>query len=69
MDIRKRDNQNRGPMSLEKTRTLMDQLARLVRACGFDVAIGCDMVDVDAYNHGVILAEDRERAMRCKVLD
>ena len=54
-------------MSLEKTRTLKDQLARLVRACGFDVAVGCNMVD--AYDHGVIPAENRERAMKCEVLD
>lgn len=66
-DIRERDNQNRGPMSLEKTRMLMDQLARLVRACGLDVAISCNIVN--AYDHGMIPAEDRERAMRCEVLD
>ncbi len=46
-------------MSLEKMRTLMDQLARLVRACGFDVAIGCDMVNT--YDHGVIPAERIKR--------
>jgi hypothetical protein len=66
-DKHKHDNQNPGLMSLEKTRTLMDQLTRLVRTCGFDVSVGCDMVD--AYDHGVILPEDRERAMRCEALD
>jgi hypothetical protein len=54
-------------LSLEGTRTLTDQLARLVRMCGFDVALCCNMVD--AYNHGVVRPEDRERAMRCKALD
>ncbi len=38
--------------SLEVMRTLTNQLVRLVRTCGFDVAIGCTMVD--AYKHGVI---------------
>jgi hypothetical protein len=54
-------------LSLEGTRTLTDQLARLVRTCGFNVTLCCDMVD--AYNHGVVCPEDWERAMRCKALD
>ncbi|KAL3816992.1 hypothetical protein ACHAXA_010112 [Cyclostephanos tholiformis] len=66
-DDHENDNKNRGLLSLEGTRTLTDQLSRLVRTCGFDVAVGCDMID--AYDHGVVHAEDRERAMRCEALD
>jgi hypothetical protein len=61
-DERERDDARPLP-SLEVTRTLADQLAR-VRACGFDVAVGCTMVD--AYEHGVIRDGDRRRAMRCE---
>ncbi len=49
------------------TRTLTDQLVRLVRMCGFNVAVGCTMVG--AYKHGVIRDGDQERMMRCKALD
>ncbi len=38
--------------SLEVTRTLTDQIVGFVCMCGFDVAVGCTMVD--AYKHGVI---------------
>ncbi len=54
-------------LSLEVTRTLTNQLIRLVRTCGFDVAVGCTMVN--AYKHGVIRNGDQERAMCCKALD
>ncbi|KAL3778718.1 hypothetical protein ACHAW5_006115 [Stephanodiscus triporus] len=64
-DERESDNARLLP-SLEVTRTLADQLAR-VRTCGFDVAVGCTMVD--AYEHGVMRDGDRRRAMRCEVLD
>lgn len=57
---------DRSRLSLETTLTLADQLSRLV-GCGFDVAVGCDMMD--AYDHGVISAEDRRRAARCEMLD
>ncbi len=60
-------NQRERLLSLEGTRTLTDQLTRLVRTCGFDVALCCDMVD--AYDHGVVRPEDRERAMQFKALD
>jgi hypothetical protein len=53
--------------SLEVMRILTDQLVRLVRTCGFNVAVGCTMVD--AYKHSVIRDGDREHAMRCKALD
>ncbi len=49
------------------TRTLTDQLVRLVRTCGFNVVVGCTMVS--AYKHGVIRDGDREHAMRCEALD
>ncbi len=61
------DNRQERLLSLEGTRTLTDQLARLVWTCGFDVTLCCDMVD--AYDHGVVCPEDWERAMRCKALD
>jgi len=48
------------------TRTLVNQLAR-VRTCGFDVVVGCTMVD--AYEHGVMRDGDRRRTMRCEALD
>jgi hypothetical protein len=60
------DDRRERLLSLEGMRTLADQLARLVRTCGFDVALCCNMVD--AYNHGVERPEDRERAMWCKAL-
>ncbi len=49
------------------TRTLDDQLVRLVRTCGFDVTVGCTMFD--AYEHGVIRDGDRACALRCEALD
>jgi hypothetical protein len=52
--------------SLEVTRTLVNQLAR-VRTCGFDVVVGCTMVD--AYEHGVMRDGDWRRTMRCEALD
>jgi hypothetical protein len=54
-------------LSLERTRTLHDQLSRLVHSCGFDIAIGCNMMD--AYDHGVVRSEDRQRACQCEMLD
>eukprot|EP00580_Thalassiosira_gravida_P002043 CAMPEP_0201602534 /NCGR_PEP_ID=MMETSP0492-20130828/3236_1 /ASSEMBLY_ACC=CAM_ASM_000837 /TAXON_ID=420259 /ORGANISM="Thalassiosira gravida, Strain GMp14c1" /LENGTH=325 /DNA_ID=CAMNT_0048066073 /DNA_START=11 /DNA_END=988 /DNA_ORIENTATION=+ len=59
-------SQQQQQLSLEKTRTLSDQLAKLT-GCGFDIAAGCDMND--AYNHGVIPASDARRASRCEMLD
>ncbi len=53
--------------SLEVTRTLTNQLVRLVRTCSFDVAVGCTMVN--AYKNGVIRDGNQERTMRCKALD
>jgi O-methyltransferase involved in polyketide biosynthesis len=53
-------------LSLEVTRTVSDQLNKLVQ-CGFDVAVGCDMFD--AYNHGVIPMNDARHASRCEMLD
>ena len=61
------DRHHRHLLSLEGTRTLTDQLSRLVRDSGFDVAVGCDMSD--AYDHGVVRREDRTRAMRSEALD
>ena len=61
------DRHHRRLLSLEGTRTLADQLSRLVRDGGFDVAVGCDMAD--AYDHGVVRREDRTRAMRSEALD
>ncbi len=49
------------------TRTLTNQLVRLVCTCGFNIAVGCTMVG--AYKHGVIPDGDQERAMRCEALD
>jgi hypothetical protein len=53
--------------SLEVTGTLTNQLIRLVRTCGFNIAVGCTMVS--AYKHGVIRNGDQEHAMRCEALD
>ncbi len=61
------DDRQEWLLSLEGTRTLTDQLARLIRTCSFDVALCCDMVN--AYNHGVVCPKDRKRAMQCKALD
>ena len=53
--------------SLEVMRILTNQLVRLVCMCGFNVTVGCTMVN--AYKHGVIHDGDHERAMRCRVLN
>lgn len=53
-------------LSLETTRTVPDQLSKLTQ-CGFDIAVGCDMMT--AYDHGIISIDDRRRAARCEVLD
>jgi hypothetical protein len=53
--------------SLEVTLTLTDQIISFVCTCGFNVAVGCTMVD--AYKHGVIRDGDQERVMCCKALD
>lgn len=53
-------------LSLDKTRTLSDQLTKLTTA-GFDFAVGCNMID--AYYNGVICVEDVRRAARCEMLD
>ena len=55
-----------GVLSLEKTRTLSDHLAKLTKS-GFDVAVGCNMMD--AYDHGIVSIDDRRRAARCEMLD
>jgi hypothetical protein len=54
-------------LGLEGTRTLSDQLSRLVHSGGFDIAVGCDMMS--AYNYGVISDEERRVAARCEMLD
>jgi hypothetical protein len=61
------NDENDDILSLERTRTLHDQLSRLVHSCGFDIAIGCNMMD--AYDHGVVRTEDRQRACQCEMLD
>ena len=60
------DISTRSLLSLEKTRNLDDQLSKLTQS-GFDVAVGCHMMD--AYDHGVISMEERRRAARCEMLD
>lgn len=61
------DNEsNRPQLSLEHTLTLSDQLTKLTKA-GFDIGAGCNMMN--AYNYGVISANDRRRAARCEMLD
>mmetsp|Transcript_9063 Transcript_9063/g.18713 ORF Transcript_9063/g.18713 Transcript_9063/m.18713 type:complete len:499 (+) Transcript_9063:124-1620(+) len=54
------------PLSLEKTRTLSDQLAKLIQS-GFDIAVGCHMMD--AFDHGIVSIEERKRSTRCDMLD
>ena len=64
------DNENKNRqllLGLEGTRTLSDQLSRLVHSGGFDIAIGSDMMS--AYNHGVISEEERRIAAKCEMLD
>ena len=53
-------------LSLEATPTVSDQLNKFIQ-CGFDVAVGCDMMD--AYNHGVIHTDDVRHAAKCEMLD
>jgi hypothetical protein len=53
-------------LSLERTRTLSDHLAKLTKS-GFDIAVGCNMMD--AYDHGIVSIDDRRRAARCEMLD
>ena len=44
--------------SLEVMRTLTDQIVTFVCTCGFDVAVGCTMVNAYKYKHGVICDGD-----------
>ncbi len=60
------DGEQHEQLSLEKTSTLSDHLAKLNK-CGFDIAVGCDMMN--AYDHGVVSVDDRRRAARCEMLD
>lgn len=60
------DGEQREQLSLEKTSSLSDHLGRLNK-CGFDIAVGCHMMD--AYDHGVVSIDDRRRAARCEMLD
>eukprot|EP00571_Detonula_confervacea_P012026 CAMPEP_0172307094 /NCGR_PEP_ID=MMETSP1058-20130122/8021_1 /TAXON_ID=83371 /ORGANISM="Detonula confervacea, Strain CCMP 353" /LENGTH=499 /DNA_ID=CAMNT_0013019167 /DNA_START=12 /DNA_END=1511 /DNA_ORIENTATION=- len=60
------DGDKRPQLSLERTRTLSDQLTKLTQS-GFDVAVGCDMMN--AYDHGILSMDDRRRAARCEMLD
>lgn len=53
-------------LSLDRTRTLSDQLSKLTE-CGFDVAVGCTMAD--AYDGGIVSKEECIRASRCEMLD
>ena len=53
-------------LSLEKTRTLHDQLTKLIQS-NFDIAIGCDMMT--AYDYGVISTNERKHANTCEMLD
>ncbi|KAL7451143.1 hypothetical protein ACHAWC_004004 [Mediolabrus comicus] len=48
------------------SRTLSDHLNKL-KTCGFDIAVGCNMMD--AYEHGIISIDERRRAARCEMLD
>ncbi|KAL7463468.1 hypothetical protein ACHAXS_003834 [Conticribra weissflogii] len=59
------DNQD-SPLSLEKTQTLSDQLAKLIQS-GFDIAVGCHMMD--AFEHGIVSIEERRQSARCEMLD
>lgn len=61
------ENNDMHRLGLVGTRTLLDQLSRLVHSGGFDLAVGCDMMS--AYNHGVIPEEERRIAARCEMLD
>lgn len=60
------DGEQHEQLSLERTSTLSDHLAKLHK-CGFDIAVGCHMMD--AYDHGVVSIDDRRRASRCEMLD
>ena len=61
-----KDEERNEQLSLERTRTLSDHLAKLSKS-GFDIAVGCHMMD--AYDHGVVTIEDRRRAARIEMLD
>ncbi|KAL3779027.1 hypothetical protein HJC23_011466 [Cyclotella cryptica] len=64
---RKKQEHDRLPiLSLESTRTVAEQLAKLIQ-CGFDTAVGCDMME--AYDHGIISMDDKRHAARCEMLD
>lgn len=63
---KQKDGRQNEPLSLERTRTLSDHLSKL-KTCGFDMAVGCNMMD--AYEHGIISIDDRRRAVRCEMLD
>lgn len=63
---KQKDGEQNEPLSLERTRTLSDHLNKL-KTCGFDIAVGCNMMD--AYEHGIVSIDDRRRAARCEMLD
>ena len=60
------EDEDKKILSLEATRTVSNQLNKFIQ-CGFDVAVGCDMMD--AYNHGVIRTDDVRHAVKCEMLD
>lgn len=60
------DKNQDSPLSLEKSRTLLDQLAKLTQS-GFDIAVGCHMMD--AFDHGIVSIEERRQSARCEMLD
>jgi len=60
------DGERHEQLSLERTPTLSDHLAKLNK-CGFDIAVGCHMMD--AYDYGIVSIDDRRRAARCEMLD
>ena len=60
------NSQQQQQLSLEKTRTLHDQLTKLIQG-NFDIAIGCDMMT--AYDYGVISTNERKYANKCEMLD
>ena len=61
-----KDGERHEQLSLERTRTLSDHLAKVTKS-GFDIAVGCHMMD--AYDYGVVSMDDRRRAARCEMLD
>ena len=60
------DDPQEQPLSLETTRTLSDQLNKLIQ-CGFDTAVGSDMMN--AYYHGIIPPKEVKHASKCEMLD